>query len=79
MQPLLAYRPMPASNGAPRSVQHERSNAAVFELQNTENQENLYRLQNTEDYTMGVYWVYDCSSNYSGAEPKLHFKPKMPS
>ncbi len=39
----LAYRQMPASNGAPPSLQHERSN--VEELQNTRFQEYLYRMQ----------------------------------
>ena len=34
---------MSASNGAPRSLQHEHSNAV--ELQNTQFQENVYRMQ----------------------------------
>ena len=68
MQPL-AYRPMPASNGAPRSLQHDHSNAV--ELQNTEIQENLYRMQTHRGlHFRGIlvicYMLYACNSKCTG-------------
>ena len=44
---------MSVSNGAQRSLQHERSNAV--ELENTENLENRYRMHtHAEDYILGI-------------------------
>ena len=73
MQPL-AYRPMPASNGALRSIQHEHSNAV--ELQNTEFQESLYRMQTHRGLhfrgILGIcYMLYSCCSKCTGLNLSL--------